>query len=61
MKWLPREKRNPFIIVVLFYGNPPDEVTAFAKWPETPKPGTTDGLIDWIRRWYEWVEKRDAA
>ena len=52
--------KPPYSIVVHFYGTPPDEVTAFAKWPEIPQPGTTDGLIEWIQLWYAWVERKTS-
>lgn len=47
----------PRVIVVHFYGTPPDEVKEFAKWGDKAKPGDTEALIGWVRTWFEWVEK----
>ncbi|MHB8867472.1 MAG: hypothetical protein ACYC6T_08195 [Thermoleophilia bacterium] len=48
----------PHVIVVHFYGTPPDQVERFAKWGEAPLPGDTEALIGLVRTWFEWVERR---
>ncbi len=50
----------PAFTIVHFYGNPPDEVTSFARWGHVPKPGTTDALCNFVRRWFAWVESQDS-
>ena len=46
----------PGVFVIHFYGTPPDQVEAFGVWPRPAHPGTTDDLIQLIKRWFAWVE-----
>jgi len=48
----------PQFTVVHFYGNPPDDVKAFARWGQEARAGTTDELREQVRRWFRWVESR---
>jgi len=51
----------PNFTVVHFYGQPPVDVTAFARWGHEPHPATTDELREQVRRWYAWVERNKDA
>lgn len=51
----------PNVHVIHFYGTPPDRVEAYGIWPEPAEPATTDDLIDRIKKWFEWVERKATA
>lgn len=53
--------RLPQFTVVRIEGNPPDEVTAYARWGSDVKElTTTEGFKDLVYRWFESVERRAA-
>ena len=47
----------PQFTVVHFYGAPPDDVTAFARWGKEPHVGNTDDLRQSVRHWFDWIEQ----
>ena len=51
----------PQFTIVHFYGTPPDEITAFARWGREAHPGTTEELRSAVRAWFDWVERQIAS
>lgn len=48
----------PRVIVVHFYGMPPDHVTSFGRWGKPARPASTGDLIAAVQQWFSWVEAR---
>lgn len=49
------------ITVVRFEGTPPDRINGYAQWGQPLIQANADGLRDFVRAWFDWVEARAAA